>query len=94
MKISLPLTSVCLSVGEERANTRSLGQTLSMRSCSTYGRHAYYKPLGQSELSQYHSLLPVRDSPNLFGPPNSSGTLSLKLSMATSSTFGWHHCGN
>lgn len=29
-----PLTSVCLSVGEERARTLSLGQILSMRSCS------------------------------------------------------------
>lgn len=29
-----PLTSVCLSVGEDRASTRSLGQILSMRSCS------------------------------------------------------------
>lgn len=31
-----PLTSVCLSVGEDRASTRSLGQTLSIRSCSTW----------------------------------------------------------
>lgn len=32
----LPLTSVCLSVGEDLARTRSLGQTLSIRSCSTW----------------------------------------------------------
>lgn len=31
-----PLTSVCLSVGEDLARTRSLGQTLSIRSCSTW----------------------------------------------------------
>lgn len=30
----VPLTNVCLSVGEDRASTRSLGQILSMRSCS------------------------------------------------------------
>lgn len=33
-KTELPFTRVCLSVGEERASTRSLGQILSMRSCS------------------------------------------------------------
>lgn len=35
-RASSPLTRVCLSVGDERARTRSLGQTLSRRSCSTY----------------------------------------------------------
>lgn len=32
----LPLTSVCLSVGEERASTLSFGQILSIRSCSIW----------------------------------------------------------
>lgn len=32
----LPLTRVCLSVGEERASTRSFGQILSIRSCSIW----------------------------------------------------------
>lgn len=32
----LPLTSVCLSVGDDLARTRNLGQTLSIRSCSTW----------------------------------------------------------
>lgn len=32
----LPLTNVCLSVGEDLASTRSLGQTLSRRSCSIW----------------------------------------------------------
>lgn len=30
------MTKVCLSVGDERARTRSLGQILSMRSCSIW----------------------------------------------------------
>lgn len=32
----LPLTRVCLSVGEERASTLSFGQILSIRSCSIW----------------------------------------------------------
>lgn len=32
----LPLTSVCLSVGEDRASTLSFGQILSIRSCSIW----------------------------------------------------------
>lgn len=32
----IPLTRVYLSVGEERARTRSLGHTLSRRCCCTY----------------------------------------------------------
>ena len=35
-RTTLPLTRVCLSVGEDRASTRRLGQTLSRRSCSTW----------------------------------------------------------
>lgn len=34
----LPLTRVCLSVGEERASTLSFGQILSIRSCSIWRR--------------------------------------------------------
>lgn len=32
----LPFTRVCLSVGDDRARTRSFGQILSRRSCSIY----------------------------------------------------------
>lgn len=35
-KIHSPLTSVCLSVGDDLASTRSFGQILSIRSCSIY----------------------------------------------------------
>ena len=34
-ELTSPFTSVCLSVGEDRARTRSLGQILSSFSCST-----------------------------------------------------------
>lgn len=36
--VNLPLTSVCLSVGDDLARTLSLGHTLSIRSCSTWTR--------------------------------------------------------
>jgi hypothetical protein len=36
LTLVLPLTKVCLSVGEERASTRSFGQILSIRSCSIW----------------------------------------------------------
>jgi len=32
----IPLTSIYLSCGDERANTRKFGQTLSTKFCSTY----------------------------------------------------------
>lgn len=38
-----PFTKVCLSVGDERASTRSFGQILSIRSCSIWRRREHKK---------------------------------------------------
>lgn len=44
-RLTSPFTRVCLSVGDDRASTRSLGQILSSFSCSTC---QYQKHLNQS----------------------------------------------
>lgn len=51
-----PLTSVCLSVGDDRAKTRSLGQILSMRSCSIWGTDGE-KPKEERVINLNSSLL-------------------------------------
>lgn len=55
-----PFTNVCLSVGEDRASTRSLGQILSSFSCSTcqYQRHLYQS---DSEQLIQENLTPPHD---------------------------------
>lgn len=50
----LPLTRVCLSVGDDRARTLSLGHTLSRRSCSIWEgeEHSHCRAWGQARLSR------------------------------------------
>lgn len=55
-----PFTSVCLSVGEDRASTRSLGQILSSFSCSTcrYQRHLSVELRAVYSMRSYSSTQP------------------------------------
>ena len=66
-----PFTSVCLSVGEDRASTRSLGQISSSFSCSTCSsRHTRVRPAQSSCQERLHT----RQAPGAArvpGPPRS-----------------------
>lgn len=75
---SLPLTSVCLSVGEDLARTRSLGQTLSMRSCSTCpSMHTQRDTHRQTNDNWNTDCCGLAFTPFVSQPHKFSGSLSL-----------------
>ncbi len=91
---SSPLTSVCLSVGEDLARTRSLGQTLSIRSCSTWTHTTRNKRKGcvwfrVKKLSLFHSA--VNSDGSYSTSPFSLRILLLNSlpSMQRKSSPGW-----
>lgn len=62
-ELSSPFTSVCLSVGDDRARTRSLGQILSSFSCSTCQHQSTPGQSSSEQPSRGSLLLPIlRDS--------------------------------
>lgn len=72
-----PFTSVCLSVGEDRASTRSLGQILSSFSCSTCNsRHTW---VSQAQSSRQESLH-THQAPGEAGVPRPPGSMTLASS--------------